>query len=682
MQPTSKTYWKGKAKASEDFNDLNPTITYRHLLSSNLGPRDPLRVIALCDSDAFYAACEQVRLGIDPALPLVVQQWDSLIAVNYPARKYGISRMDKIRDAKRRCPNLVVVHVATYKEGEAEPGYWENPDTLTHKVSLDHYRRESMKVIQMFKEGLPSGEVEKASIDEAFIDFSRPVREELLRRYPYLATVPPDAPNGVDSPLPPPPPILWEGKGTVVPINPPKDPPHEQDPSTDGARVETTDAREESSPISEEDGEGVNEDDDSATWHDVALSIAAELMLRIREDIRDKLGYTTSALTASYKKPMNQTILRNAAIPNYLRPMPFQKIRFLGGKLGKALAEEYDVSTVGDLLTPYSFATRLDEMQRKFGEESIWVYEILRGIDRSEVKEKPAGTKSMLASKNLPQPITKATQGYHWIRVLAAELALRLNEAREGNTALWPKTIVLHIRQGYETFRSKQTAFPFTRNVTVDVIASFGDKLWKELVGTSGSTPFKITNVQLSFSGIGTMEAGQRTIEGFLTSKPSSEAQPDVGTASKPPSTLKRKRSSSLRPSELEGNDQPTAKSSDDTKIERDERFSFVCDKCGKRIWLRPGSADGARDANASTVAVADGGQELSAALDDAIREDALAALRLEHADFHYAEELAAAVDESIPKRIIRPMNGVASSARKKKRKAADEGIAKFFSKR
>ncbi|KAI9066350.1 DNA/RNA polymerase [Trametes sanguinea] len=699
-KPSSNTFWKGKAHASEDFNDLNPTITYRHLLSSNLGPRDPLRVIALCDSDAFYAACEQVRLGIDPALPLVVQQWDSLIAVNYPARKYGISRMDKVRDAKKRCPNLVVVHVATYKEGEAEPGYWENPDTLTHKVSLDHYRRESMKIIQMLKDGLPSGEVEKASIDEAFIDFSRPVREELLRRYPYLATVPDDAPNGIDSPLPPPPPISWEGKGTIVPVHPSNDPPQEQNSSNEGARAETTDLGVGSSPIPQDEGGSVNEDDESTTWHDVALSIAAELMLRIREDIRDKLGYTTSAglarnkflakefilthscdqqLTASYKKPMNQTILRNAAIPNYLRPMPFQKIRFLGGKLGKALAEEYDVSTVGDLL----YVPR-PHMQRKFGEESIWVYEILRGIDRSEVKEKPAGTKSMLASKNLPQPITKATQGYHWIRVLAAELALRLNEAREGNTALWPKTIVLHIRQGYETFRSKQMAFPFTRNVTVDVIAGFGDKLWKELVGTSGSTPFKITNVQLSFSGIGTMEAGQRTIEGFLSSKSLSEVQADAGTASKPPSTLKRKRSTSLHLSEPPDRDQYTAnaKSSDDTKIERDQRFSFVCDKCGKRIWLRLGSADGARDANASTVAVADVGQELSAALNDAIREDALAALRLEHADFHYAEELAASVDESVPKRVIRPMNGMASSGRKKKRKATEEGIAKFFSKK
>lgn len=159
-KPPSKSYWKGKARATEsDYDDLNQTITYRHLLSNNLGVRDPLRVIALCDSDAFYAACEQVRLNIDPSLPLVVLQWDSLIAVNYPARKFDISRMCKVWEAKKKCPNLVIVHVATLREGDTEPGYWENPDTHTHKVSLDHYRRESMKIIQLFKDGLPTGEV-------------------------------------------------------------------------------------------------------------------------------------------------------------------------------------------------------------------------------------------------------------------------------------------------------------------------------------------------------------------------------------------------------------------------------------------------------------------------------------------------------------------------------------------
>lgn len=130
-----KTLWKGKGKALEEiFDDLNPTITYRHLLSHNLGVKDPLRVVALCDSDAFYAACEMVRLNIDKDRPLVVSQWESLIAVNYPARKFGISRMDKVKDAKKRCPELVVVHVATYKEGDKEPAYWDDADSRTHKV--------------------------------------------------------------------------------------------------------------------------------------------------------------------------------------------------------------------------------------------------------------------------------------------------------------------------------------------------------------------------------------------------------------------------------------------------------------------------------------------------------------------------------------------------------------------
>ena len=199
---------KSKFTPQNEFTDLNPPITYRHLLSPNPGVRDPLRVIALCDSDAFYAACEQVRLGIDPSRPLVVRQWDALIAVNYPARAFGITRMSSWRDALKKCPELVVVHVATYKEGDNAPVYWDNPDTATHKVrpgfpwffarwvrvcvalqsainyrrvdsprrlyvsdwgltcvqvSLDYYRRESAKIIAIFKECLPDGEVGELS---------------------------------------------------------------------------------------------------------------------------------------------------------------------------------------------------------------------------------------------------------------------------------------------------------------------------------------------------------------------------------------------------------------------------------------------------------------------------------------------------------------------------------------
>ncbi|KAF9223455.1 DNA/RNA polymerase [Gyrodon lividus] len=615
----ASTLWKGKGKATaQDYYDLRPTITYRHLFSHNLGVKDPLRVIALCDSDAFYAACERVRLGLDPNVPLVVQQWESLIAISYPARKFGISRMDKIKDARKKCPNLVAVHVATYKEGEKEPGYWDDVDTRTHKVSLDLYRRESNKIINLFKEALPSGEIEKASIDEAFIDFTRPIRERLLERFPYLAQVPPDAPQGVDSPLPPPPTINWNQLGTLIPI----------------ATAEGNDEV------------FVFEDGHMTTWHDVALSIAAELMDKIREDVHKNLGYTTSAgisrnkflakLSASYKKPNSQSILRNDAIPNYLRPIGFQKIRFLGGKLGDALAKEYDVSTVGDLL-----GVSLDEMQDKFGENALWVYELLRGIDRSEVKEKSALFKSMLSSKNLPKPITKPEDGHQWIRVLAAELALRLNDAREEMPTLWPKTIVLHARKGYETSRSKQSAFPFSREVTVDVIAAAADKLWKEFTGNAKS--INVTGVQLAFTGIETAEMGQQNIECFFKTKESQH------------SALKRPISDSDDAFENDRGEGGLSRTTSTTP-QSSSSTSFVCERCHKRIFLR----DGQLDHSEGHWAVA------------------LAKLRVEHDDFHFAQDLANGSDNSG----LVLKSGSSSRRPKRKKEAEPKGITKFYSKK
>lgn len=140
-----------------------------------------------------------------------------------------------------------------------------------------------MKVLRMFQEGLPSGEIgthsgyqvrahcadsdataEKASIDEAFIDFTQPVRDEILRRYPYLSQVPSDAPDGVDSPLPTPPPIMWDGLGTVIAIG---------GSSTDSSMTGSTQTDDQGTSRHNDDGS--NSGDDSTTWHDVALAIAA-----------------------------------------------------------------------------------------------------------------------------------------------------------------------------------------------------------------------------------------------------------------------------------------------------------------------------------------------------------------------------------------------------------------------
>lgn len=223
--------------------------------------------------------------------------------------------------------------------------------------------------------------------------------------------------------------------------------------------------------------------------------------------------------------------------------------------------------------------------------------------------------------------------------------------------------------------------FPFTREITVDAIASFGDKLWKELVGTDDrSTPMKITNVQLSFSGIDSMEAGQQVIEGFF--KPPSSNQ-QKSTLPKGKASLKRKR------------DEDTLTDANDFDIKggiathqagdqiQDEarsfaatdpgtslpRHSFICNRCKKRIAL-PEVLQNASD------------------IGDGFIDEMIEALRSEHDDFHFAQDLAKEGDGS--RQVIKPDDKRRRSppTKAKKKAAASstkesevKGIARFFRK-
>lgn len=131
---------------------------------------------------------EMARLKIPADQPMAVQQWNGLvsrfslrrstpaphrctlsrdpgwtdmetaalqIAVNYPARAYGITRHETPAEALKKCPDLMLVHVQTYKNGETVPGYWDGAKPETHKVSLDMYRKESKKILAVFQQFCP-----------------------------------------------------------------------------------------------------------------------------------------------------------------------------------------------------------------------------------------------------------------------------------------------------------------------------------------------------------------------------------------------------------------------------------------------------------------------------------------------------------------------------------------------
>lgn len=129
---------------------------------------------------------------------------------------------------------------------------------------------------------------------------------------------------------------------------------------------------------------------DVPTWRDLQLAMGAELAAEIRKEIYDTLNYTCSAGIAHYKvvaklcssrnKPNKQTVLREAARLDFMRDVPFKKIRNLGGKLGSEVGEDLDIQNANELWK-YS----VDDLQDRFGNSTgLYLYNICRGIDHEE----------------------------------------------------------------------------------------------------------------------------------------------------------------------------------------------------------------------------------------------------------------------------------------------------------
>ncbi|RVD84650.1 uncharacterized protein DFL_006387 [Arthrobotrys flagrans] len=465
-------------------------FSYKDLLQmAKYNVNSPLRVIAHIDLDAFYAQCEMVRLGVPEDQPLAVQQWDALIAVNYPARAFGITRMRNVADAKRKCPTLMAVHVATWRvqNDTAVMGYHDmkNGSISTDKVSLDHYRRESKKILAIFREGCPK--VEKASVDESFLDLSGLVFKKLVERFE-------------------------EGLGVIDgEIVPPYGDTTESLRMPEVAGVEWGDSH---LVDLDDGGEGEEEPVD---WDDIIMGVAAEIVADIRGEVRRRLGYTCSAgiarnkmlakLGSGYKKPNQQTIVRNRAVHHFLSSMKFTSIRNLGGKLGSEVATAFGTENVSEVLS-----VPLETFKSKLG-------------DDTEIK-------SMLSAKSFNPAITRYQQGESWLKVFCADIASRVNEEadeqveysppHDDNEVLGsqpvslrrPRTMTLHHRAGKVT-KSRQAGIPVGKVFDEELLLPIAKNLLKQIEQEGRCWP--CGNLSLSVGGFDDIGRGSnRGIGGWL----------------------------------------------------------------------------------------------------------------------------------------------------------------------
>lgn len=481
--------------SSQPFIESSPVLggrrrkskfTYKHLnLLAQSSTSCPLRVIALIDYDAFYAQCEMVRLGVPEDQPLAVQQWQGLIAINYPAREFGLSRHVTISEAKQKCPHIVVQHVATWREGDDK---WEyRPDSFkqiqTDKVSLDPYRLESRKSLALIKETLPAPplqKVEKASIDEVFLDLSAQIHSILLKRHPELQTAPYDDPTE-NLPLPPSSALNWEADHLV---------------DLDNTETET----------------------DDPDWDDVVMNIGSEIVRNVRRVIREKLKYTCSAgiarnkmmakLGAGYKKPNQQTIVRNRAVQHFLSGFRFTKIRNLGGKLGDQVVETFNTEEVTELLK-----IPVEQLKSKLGDDTgTWLYSIIRGEDNSEVNSRTQ-IKSMLSAKSFRPSVNNFEQAIKWLRIFVADIYARLVEEGVVENRRRPKTMTLHHRQGGQT-RSRQIPIPLAKKIDEHMLLELAKQLMGQVIVDGRAWP--CANLSLAVGGFEDGVQGNRGIGSFL----------------------------------------------------------------------------------------------------------------------------------------------------------------------
>ncbi|XP_012529747.1 DNA polymerase eta isoform X2 [Monomorium pharaonis] len=344
------------------------------------------RIVVLIDMDCFFCQVETKLQPHHQGKPLAVvqyNQWEmgGIIAVNYEARSFGVTRHMRGKEAKEKCPDIVLVSVPC----------------LRGKADISRYRKAGREVIEVIKKHC--NVIERASVDEAYLDITDIVDKR-------LAT----------SKISPRELILSLANTYIVGYSEVNK--NDEEKRRQGLQTWILDSFKE--------------------LHDIQaqrLAVAGVIIEEIRDSIYRETKFRCSAGIAQNKilaklacglhKPNCQTILPEAAVPTLYSTLPVKKVRNLGGKFGDIVVESLGCNVMGDLLQ-YS----LEQLQKHFDEKTgFWLYNIARGIDDEPVTNRLL-PKSIGACKKFPgkQAITSLEVLKHWAGDLAKEVCERLEE--------------------------------------------------------------------------------------------------------------------------------------------------------------------------------------------------------------------------------------------------------------
>ncbi|KAL6437938.1 hypothetical protein ACFW04_004324 [Cataglyphis niger] len=349
------------------------------------------RIVVLIDMDCFFCQVETKLQPQHEGKPLAVVQYNQwkmggIIAVNYEARSFGVTRHMRGKEAKEKCPNIVLVSVPC----------------LRGKADTSRYRKAGREVIEVIKKHC--NVIERASVDEAYLD----ITDIVDKRFTTTNVSPKE--------------LISSLANTYI---------------VGYSEINKNDEEERSEGLLTWISDSFKELHDTQAQK---LAVAGVIVEEIRASIYKETNFRCSAgisqnkilakLACGLHKPNCQTILPEAAVPKLYSTLPVKKVRNLGGKFGDVVVDSLGCNVMGDLLQ-YS----LEELQKRFDEKTgFWLYNLARGIDDEPVTNRLL-SKSIAACKNFPgkQAITSLEVLKHWAGDLAAEVCERLEQDFEEN---------------------------------------------------------------------------------------------------------------------------------------------------------------------------------------------------------------------------------------------------------
>ncbi|ETN81386.1 ImpB/MucB/SamB family protein [Necator americanus] len=350
------------------------------------------RVIGLIDMDCFYAQVEQRERPELWNTPVIVAQHTGamtsrvILAVSYEARKFGVKRGMTIPDAKAKCPELNICHVPQGEHAD--------------KADIQKYRDASEEIFDVLYTFDDRIIVERASVDEAFLDLTALVDQKIVE---IGAT---ELLHNITNDLP-----------LALPTT------HIADGNDKNA------------------GDIYDRETSLRSWLDIwcarevnhlRLAIAAQIMEQMRAKIRECTQFFCSGGVANNKmlaklvcarhKPRQQTIIPFNFVPVIFEETPVVDVRMLGGKLGHAIQDRLGVATMGDLA-----AVSYEMIEQHFEGQAQWISQLAKGYDDEPVKIR-SNQQSIAVSKNFAgkNALTTVAEVRSWIEGLSKELSKRL----------------------------------------------------------------------------------------------------------------------------------------------------------------------------------------------------------------------------------------------------------------